>query len=163
MRGLWKNACLLFISSHLTSSHLLPLTSFAQVFIFPIEFDLLFGASVDPSTSFSLSSIQNCGGFEDRFIIRINPFINRFIQFNLRWWQKMSYFSSFLVNLSCFYRVFFKFRHLARVFFKIEWMFSAWLTFFFSFLYTDSQISIKKERSGFAPLFETVQNAIKFW
>ena len=34
---------------------------------------------------------------------------------------------------------------------------------FFSFLYTDSQISIKKERSGFAPLFETVQNAIKFW
>ena len=96
-------------------------------------------------------------------IIRINPFVNRFIQFNLRWWQKMSYFSSLLVNLSCFYRVFFKFRHLARVFFKIEWMFSAWLTFSSRFLYTDSQISIKKERSGFAPLFETVQNAIKFW
>ena len=78
------------------------------------------------------------------FIIRINPFVNRFIQFNLRWWQKMSYFSSLFVNLSCFYRVFFKFRHLARVFFKIEWMFSAWLTFFFSFLYTDSQISLKR-------------------
>ena len=75
--------CVPFI--HLISSHLLiPLISFAQVFIFPIEFDLLFGASVDPSTSFSPSSIQNCGGFEDRFIIRINPFVNRFIQFNLR-------------------------------------------------------------------------------
>ena len=161
MWGLWKNACLfiIIISSHL----LMSLISSARVSYFLSKIDLLFVASVDASTSFSLSSISNQGGFEDRSYIRIDRFVNRFIQFNLRWWQKMSYFSSFLVNLSCFYRVFFKFRHLARVFFKIEWMFSAWLTFFFSFLYTDSQISIKKERSGFAPLFETVQNAIKFW
>ena len=148
MRGLWKNACLFvfIVSSHL----LVSLISSARVSYFLSKIDLLFVASVDASTSFSLSSISNQGGFEDRSYIRIDRFVNRFIHFNLRWWQKMSYFSSFLVNLSCFYRVFFKFRHFARVSFKIEWMFLAWLTFFFSFLYTDSQISIKKERSGFA-------------
>ena len=129
MRGLWKNACLFvfIVSSHL----LVSLISSARVSYFLSKIDLLFVASVDASTSFSLSSISNQGGFEDRSYIRIDRFVNRFIQFNLRWWQKMSYFSSFLVNLSCFYRVFFKFRHLARVFsksnecFRLDWHFSS--------------------------------------
>ena len=115
------------ISSHL----LVSLISSARVSYFLSKIDLLFVASVDASTSFSLSSISNHGGFEDCSCIRIDRFVNRFIHFNLRWWQKMSYFSSFLVSLSCFYRVFFKFRHLARVFsksnecFRLDWHFSS--------------------------------------
>ena len=130
---------IIIISSHL----LVSLISSARVSYFLSKIDLLFVASVDASTSFSLSSISNQGGFEDRSYIRIDRFVNRFIHFNLRWWQKMSYFSSFLVSRSCSYRVFLNFRHFSRVFFN-RMNVSAWLTFSSRFLYTDSQISLKR-------------------